>query len=255
MNRDEFGKRLGRLQEVLGGGLACYTAWKRLALHDPSKVSWSLEEQNEVFGRYRGFITPVAYALHHTALMEFAKLFDIDRRAVSLTNLLAVARQDTSVIPHAGESDVRKISAQLRQSARIRARLKRMRDQQLAHVDAEPVPVGPIRNTELDELVDDVKAAFSFLWMAHNGGTVSWEYWLRTADEHTIATLHVLRKEIERVQKRREDEMVRIGLEETRRRQTVIGRRLSTEELRSIGQSFGLTGQEVQRVEEQYSSN
>jgi hypothetical protein len=252
MNRDEFRKQLGQLQEILGGGLACYTAWKRLALHDPGRVSWSLQEQNEVLGRFRGFITPVAYALHHTALMEFAKLFDTHGRAVSLTNLLAAARQDASFTPH---GDATEISKQLRKSKRIRAQLKLMRDQRLAHVDAAPLPVGPIRNTELDELVDDVKSVFGSLWTAYDGGVVSWDYWLRTADEHTIATLQVLRKEIECVQKRREDEMVRIGLEETRRRQAVLGHRLNTEELRSVGQSFGLTDEEMQLIEEQYGSS
>ena len=255
MNRDEFRKRLDRLHEVLFRGLAYYTVWKRLLLHDPGRVSWSLQEQNEVLGRYHGFITPVAFALRDMALMEFTKMFDADRRTASLVNLRNAARQDPNLVPRAGTGDLDGVSARLQQSQPILARLRRRRNQQIAHVYPQPTPVSPVRNTDLDKLVDAVKSAFNLLSTAHDGRFVSWEYPLKTADEHTIATLHVLRKEIERKQKQHQEEMVRIGLEAIQSQQAVIGRRLSTEELRSTGQSFGLTGQEMQRVEEQYSSN
>ena len=66
--------------------------------------------------------------------------------------------------------------------------------------------------------------------------------------------LGLLWKEIERAQKQLQEEMVRIGLEETRRRQTVIGRRLNSEELWSIRQSYGLTDEQMRVVEERYGS-
>jgi len=255
MRHNEFRQRLDRLQQVLTRGLAYYTVWKNLRLHDPSKVSWSLEEQNEVLGRFRGFITPVTLALLDMTLMEFAKVFDKDPKTASLTNLLAAARQDTTLIPRASAGDVNEISAQLRQSKRIRAELKRMRDQQLAHVDIEPLPVGPIQNTELDKLVDDVKSAFNSLSTAHDGRVVSWEYSLQTADRDTTEVLRVFIEEIKRRQKEHDDEMVGIGLEAIRSQQTHLGRRLENGELRSIKQSYGLTDEEMQRIEEQYGSS
>ena len=255
MRHNEFRKRLDRLHEVLLRGLAYYTVWKRLRFHDPSKVSWSLEEQNEVLGRFRGFITPVAQALHDMALMEFAKMFDTDPRTASLRNLLSAARQDPTLVPRASAGDVDKASAQFRHSKRILTALERKRNQQLAHVDVEPLPVGPIRNTELDNLAEDVKSTFNFLSTAHDGRAVSWEYSLQTADRDTRAILRILREEIGRVQKEYEEEMVRIVLEEIRREQVLIGRRLNSEELRSKKQSFGVTDEQMQRIEEQYGSS
>jgi hypothetical protein len=64
----------------------------------------------------------------------------------------------------------------------------------------------------------------------------------------------VLLEEIRRKQKQHDDEMVSIGLEETRRREKVMERRLDSEELWSIKQSFGLTDEQMQRIEEQYAS-
>lgn len=255
MTRDEFRKRLDRLHEVLFRGLLYYTVWKNLSLHDPSKVSWSLEEQNEVFGRFPGVITPVAQALHDMALMEFAKLFDTNRRTASLINLLSAARQDPSLIPRASAGDMDEVSARLQQSEPMLTRLKRKRDQELAHVYPQPLRVGPIRNTEFDTLVDDVKSAFNFLSTAHDGRFLSWEHSLRTADDHTTQILGILREEMGRKQKECQEELVRIGLEAIRSQQTLIGRRLNRGELLSIKQSYAFTDEVMQRIEEQYGSS
>jgi hypothetical protein len=255
MRHNEFRKRLDRLREVLGRGLLYYTVWKNLSLHDTSKVSWSLEEQNEVLGRFYGFTTPVTLALLDMARLEFAKVFDKDPKTASLWNLLRAARQDPTLIPRGSAVDVDKASAQFRGSKRILSSLERIRNQRLAHVDAEPLPVGPIRNTELDKLVDDVKSAFNFLSTAHDGRVVSWDYSVETADWGTTEVLRVLIEEVKRKQKQHDEEMVRIGLEEIQRREAVMGRRLDSEELWSIKQSFGLTDEQMRLVEEQHGAS
>jgi hypothetical protein len=255
MKHDEFRKRLDRLHEVLIRGLAYYTVWKNLALHDPSKVSWSLEEQNKVLARFPAFITPVAQALLDMAFMEFAKVFDTKRRTASLVNLLDAAQQDPSLIPGASAGHMDNLFAQLQQSEPMLTRLKRKRNQQLAHVYLQPVPVGPIRNAEFDKLVDDVKSAFNSLSTAHDGRVVSWEYSLQTADRGTREILRILREEMGREHKQHQEEMVRIGLEAIRSEQRAIGRRLNGGELRAIKQSYGLTGEQMQLVEEQYGSS
>lgn len=254
MRDEEFRERLGRLQEVLSRGLLYYGVWKNLVLHDPSKVSWSLEEQNKVLGRYHGFFTPVALALRDMALMEFSKAFDKRGRTASLRNLLRTAKQNATLIPHAGEGDMDEVCARLEASEPVLMRLKKMRDQQLAHAYPEPLSAGPIRNTDLDKLADDAVSAFNLLAKAHDDRFVSWEYALRTTEQGTTAILRILREEIASRQKQHDDEMVRIGLEEARHREAVMGRRLDGEELWSVKQSFGLTDEQMQRIEERYGS-
>lgn len=252
MTHGEFRKRLDQLREVIARGLAYYAVWKKLSLHDASKVSWSLEDQNSLFGRFRGFFTPVGFALDDMALIEFVKVFDTDRRTASLTNLLRAARQDTTLIPHASAGDMDKLSAQLRESKRLLTALKRKRDQQLVHIDVDPLPVDPIRTTELDKLVEALKSAFNSLSTAHDGQFLSWEASLRQIDDHTIAILRILQEEMGRKQKEHEEEMVRIGLKAIRDQQGVLERRLDRAEVRSIVQSYGLTEEQMQRVEQEY---
>lgn len=255
MTREEFRKRLDQLHEVISRGVAYYTVWKNLALHDPTRVSWSLPEQNEVLGRFRGFFTPVALALLDMALMQFWKVFDTHPTTASLTNLRGAARVDPSLIPRASVADLDKVWAQLRQSKRILTGLERKRDQYLAHADVAPLPVDPIPNAELEKLLDDVRSAFNFLSTAHDGRFVSWEYSLRQVEGNTGEILRILREEMRRNQKKHQEEMVRIGLEAVRGDEKLIGRRLDGEEMRSIKQSYGLTDEQMRRVEEQYNSS
>lgn len=254
MTREEFRRRLDQLQEVIARGLHYYAVWKNLALHDPTNVSWSLAEQNQVLGRFKGFFTPVALALLDMALMQFWKVFDTHPKAVSLTNLRRAAREDPTLIPHASVAELDTVSVQFRQSKRILRGLERKRDQYLAHVDVAPLPVDPIRNTDLDKLLEHIKAAFNFLSKAHDGQFVSWDHSLRDVDACTNVVLRTLMEEMRRRQKEHDDGMVRIGLDAVQHYEKVMGRRLDGEELWSILHSYGLTDEHMRRVKEQCGS-
>jgi len=251
MTRAEFRKRLDQLQEVITRGLYYYAVWKNLRLHDEGKVFWSLEEQNQLLGRFRGFFTPVGFALLDMTLMQFAKVFDRKRRTASLWNLLQAARQDTSLVPGRTPADVDEVLRQFQESEEIRARLERMRNQQLAHVDANPAPVDRLLTAEFDGLVEHVVSAFKWLSTAHAGHVIAWENSLRTSERHTTEVLGTLREEMERKQKKHEEEMVRIVLEDKHRRELVVGRPLDKEEMHSLEQSYGLTEEEMHRIQEE----
>ena len=230
MTRAEFRKRLGQLQEVITRGLTYYAVWKNLRLHDEGKVSWSLEEQNQLLGRFRGFFTPVGFALLDMTLMQFAKVFDRKRRTASLWNLLQAARQDTSLVPGRTPADVDEVLRQFQESEEIRARLERMRNQQLAHVDANPAPVDRLLTAEFDGLVEHVESAFNWLSRAHDGRLFSWEQSLRDVERHTTDVLGILREEMERNEREHQEEM------------------------RLVRQSYGLTEEEMHRVQEERGS-
>lgn len=251
MTRAEFRKRLGQLQEVITRGLTYYAVWKNLRLHDEGKASWSLEEQNQVLGRFRGFFTPAGFALLDMTLMQFAKVFDTDPKTASLLNLLGAARQDASLVSGHTSAEVDAVSRQFRQSKRIRTALERMRNQQLAHVDADPAPVDRLLTAEFDGLVEHVESAFNWLSRAHDGRLFSWEQSLRDVERHTTDVLGILREEMERKQKEHQEEMVRIVLEAIRSREMLLGWPLDKEEMRSLIQSYGLTEEQMHRIEEE----
>jgi hypothetical protein len=251
MTRAEFRKQLDQLREVITRGLSCYAAWTNVLLHYEGKMSWSLEEHTRVLDRFQGFFVPVGFALRHMALIEFNKVFDADPKAVSLWNLLGAARRDTTLVSGRTSAEVDAVSKQFRQSRKMLTALKRMRDQRLAHVDANPAPVDSILKKDFDYLVESVVSAFNWLSTAHDGRVINWDYSVQKVERHTTDVLATLREEIERKQKEYRDEMVRIVLEEIQYREMLAGRRLSGEEMRSLEQSYGLTKEEMHRVQEE----
>lgn len=208
-------------------GLAYYAVWKGLGLHEEGKVEWSVEEQNNVLGRFRGFFTPVGFALLDMAVIEFTKMFDEDSRTASLTNLLRAARKESNIVPHVSAGDLRETARQIKQSQTVLTTLKRMRDQRLVHVDADPTPVDPLLTKDFDALTESVKSAFNTLSVGHDGNVWGWDYPLKTSEQHT---------------------------DEARRAETTLGRPLNIENLRPIIKSLGLTEEQMQRVEKEYSS-
>jgi hypothetical protein len=251
MTRAEFRKRLDQLRQVITRGLSCYAAWTNVLLHYEGKISWSLEEHTRVLDRFQGFFGPVGFALRHMALIEFNKVFDADGKAVSLWNLLGAARRDTSLVPGRTSAEVDAVSRQFRNSRKILTALKQMRDQRLAHMDANPAPVDSILKSDFDHLVERVVSAFNWLSTAHDGRVINWDHSVQKVERHTTDVLAILREEVERKQREYREEMARIVLEEVRRRETVVGRPLDEEEMRSLKRSFGLAEEEMHRLQQE----
>jgi hypothetical protein len=194
----EFRKRLEQLREVIARGSAYWAVSKKLRYREEGKVSWSLEEQNKILGRFHGFFTPVALAVLDMAFLEFNKVFDADPRTVSLLNLLRAARQDTSLVSGRTSAEVDEVSRRFRQSKKVLTGLMRRRDQHLAHADANPAPVDPLLVGEFDALVEHVESAFNWLSGAHDGRVVGWEYPLRRVEEDTSQIVGILLEELSR---------------------------------------------------------
>ena len=245
--RAHFKQRLDQLQEVIMGGLACYAVWNKLRLHDPADVPWSLERQNQVLGRWRGLFTPAGAALQQMALLEFAKVFDTDRRTASLVVLLEEARNDMSLVPHGTASDLDGVSARLKQAEHTLDTIKTLRNRRLAHSDARPQSLPPLMNSSIDNLAEDIKYAFNRLSSVHDRNVFSWDYAIRTSVEHTVDVLSILLKEIDRKREEFDDKMVDIALGETERIKLASGGPLQEDEVEYVVDQFNLTDEQEVR--------
>jgi len=192
MSPTEFKKRLGQLQEVILRALAYHAVWSNLKLHDEARAGWSIDDQNRLLGRWRGFFTPVTLALIDMSVIQFAKAFDTDSRTASFRVLINAARGDPGLVPQGSATDLQAISAKFEQNDSTLETLKQLRNQQLAHVDANPDPVDPLMSQTLERFTEDVKSAFNQLSAAHDGSIVAWDFPLRTSNEHSAHILGVL---------------------------------------------------------------
>jgi len=184
MTRDEFKRQLAQLQEVIFRGLLYYTVWEALWPSD--------EAAAKTLNWFKGFFVPVRGALHNMMFIEFAKVFDRDKRAASLPNLLSVARQDRSLAPNATPQDLDAISKKIDVlSAKILKNLKTLRDQRLAHSDTNP-QVLALTKRDFDCLVEDIKSMFNQLSGAHDDSDYHWELQLNDSASDTREILRIL---------------------------------------------------------------
>ena len=127
MRPDEFTRQLDDLGDIISHGIAYFSAWQ--GLH---KDKTSIKALN----RHHGFFSTVHNALLWATLMQLAKTFDRDLRAVSLRNLLAAAKNDReSLTPHATEEDLLDIERGIDANENLLGKLKGLRDQRLAQHD------------------------------------------------------------------------------------------------------------------------
>lgn len=250
-----FKKRLEQLQEVIMSGLSFYAVWNKLRLHDAKEVSWSLDRQNQILGRWIRFFTPVGIGLQRMAMLEFAKVFDTDTRTVSLTNLLKEAKRDSGLIPHAQPSDLQDISDRLRQAKATLKTIMKLRNQRLAHADATPDPLPPLMSQKVESLIDDIKFAFNRLSTAHDQSVYSWDYALQRSERETTEILGLLVNEVERKEKEYDDTMVEIIGGHIRGMETTLGRSLDNEELDSVLRQFAPTPEQEERVRRAHGYN
>ncbi|MDO8611684.1 MAG: hypothetical protein Q7R32_02530 [Dehalococcoidia bacterium] len=196
MTRDEFGKRLQQLMKEIVIGLLYYAAWARMYWHE-DKDSWSLAEQNKALGSFGEFLTPVASALNGMALMQFAKVLDKDKnaRTASLATLLNAAQQKPELLPNRMPADLNTVAQRLKQSESIVTKLRRVRNQKLAHANANPGPL-ELMKKDFDGLIDEIKSAFDCLSIGYGRPRVAWDFPVKGVERDGSELMRVLVREV-----------------------------------------------------------
>ena len=186
MDREEFKQQLGELQNIIIDGVAYFSAWRVLANLD--------QDQARGLDRYRGFFLPARNALLWMALMQFAKVFDNDRKTVSFTNLFAAAKVNPKrLMPHATSESLQQIDEKVSANRDLLRRLVNLRNKRIAHHDRimagdVSVPYGQMR-----DLTEDVKSMYNLLSAAHERSMTMFGTVAEDADQHTSEVVRIMR--------------------------------------------------------------
>ena len=106
MEPQEFKRQLDELRTVISDGIAYFSAWRGLMVED--------DDSAQALNRYRAFFLPARNAMLWMALLQFSKVFDPDRKTVSLRNLLTAAGKSRArLVPEATEEELNEIREQL----------------------------------------------------------------------------------------------------------------------------------------------
>ena len=186
MTRDEFKRQLQELRDkVFLEALAYYELWQAL---------WPSTEIVGTLNRYIGFFGPVRRALWEMMFIQLAKLFDRNPKAISLWQLLDVAKEDMSLVPHIAQEELDRMRDQLPAHENTLQALKQLRDQQLAHLDVNPSQYKPIPKGEFDRLIDDMKGLVLQLAWAHDQWGWDWSALPHRSIQDVNDVLQVLHK-------------------------------------------------------------
>jgi hypothetical protein len=188
MDRQEFSRQLGELRSQVSDAVLSYNVYMAL---------WPTEETVDILNRHRGFFSPIRNALYHNMMMGFAKVFDRDRRTISLVNLLREAGSGTAdLVPRLSINDMQAMDAQLSQCEHVLLKLKNLRDQELAHKDANPKPVPRPKKGEIDNLIETIEGIFNSLSSGHDGSI--WHFPKELSAEQTSEVLRILQEEMKK---------------------------------------------------------
>lgn len=192
MQPQEFKRQLDELRTAISDGIAYFTAWRGLMVED--------EVSAHALNRYRGLFLPARNALLWMTLMQFAKVFDRHPRTISLRNLLTAAEKNReNLTPHATEENLQQLEKQIDASEDLLIRLKRVRDQRIAHHNATITGDTRLLYGEMQKLVDEVKSMYNSLTRYHDRSTTNFENLARDAERHTSEVVRIMCEERNRV--------------------------------------------------------
>ena len=204
MDREEFARRRKELMGTILSASTKYALWLEL---------WPTEERVGILNHYLGFFGPVRHALYATMLMEFAKLFDTDQRTISLRNLFQIGRADSeNLLPHAAPVELENLAQRFAENGSVLESLKRKRNQQLAHLDSNPMEALLIKG-EFDLFVENVKENFNTLSAMHDTRAYIWSRQLQRSASDAGELLRVL--EGAKLQTREETDRLLVDLNST----------------------------------------
>jgi len=191
MESQEFTRQLGELRRIIADGIAYFEAWRGLRVRD--------EDTAQALNRYKNLFLPAKIALQSQAIMQFTKVFDKDPRAISLRNLLTVAKGNRqNLMPCATEKDLQDIEQKINDSESLLTRLKRYRDTRLAHHDAIVAGETSLPYGEVNKLVDEVKSMYNLLTNCYDQSSTNFERLAREAERHTSEVVRIMREERDR---------------------------------------------------------
>lgn len=195
MTTEDFSRQLNELGSVIYDGIAYFSAWQGLMVED--------EDSAHALNHYGGFFLYARNALLGMAFMQFTKVFDRDPRTVSLRNLLAKAKADGGLLtPHATAEELEEIERQVGAKDAVLDRLKRLRNQRIAHHDAITPGDRSVLFGEVQELVEDIKSMYNSIQRGHDRSVTWFERLTDEVDRHTAQVVGIMRQERERAIRR-----------------------------------------------------
>ncbi len=187
MENREYSRRLNELQKQIFHAILSYDVYMAL---------WPTEKAVHTLNLYGGLFIPVRNALYQSMFMGFSRVLDRSKGTISLINLLrATKTHHPKFTPNLTIIEIEEMINQILRHNGVLTKIKNLRDQQLAHLDAKLKSSSPPTIGEINSLIETLDQVFNKLSYGHDKSKYSWSFQQNRSKEDTAKVLHTLKEE------------------------------------------------------------
>jgi len=190
--RSKFEHQFMHLRKIILNGLSYFIVWQALDKEYEDGKQY-MYQHKDFWWRYRGFFGPTRNALLWSTLMQLSKAFDTDPRTVSLNNLLIKARNNLAELaPFATQDSLEDIQVKILKNVELLQRLRKYRNQRIAHFDSELMENIELPPEEVNTLVEETKSIFNSLKFSHVGEYDKFDVIMEDVSIHTSEVISIM---------------------------------------------------------------
>jgi len=189
--RSKFEHQLVNLRGIILDGVSYFIVWQGLA----KEYEENLGQRTGFWWRYRGFFAPARKALLLNALMQLSKAFDKDTRNISFSKLLKIALENRKEFaPHATRSSLNAILDKIDNNTELLHRLRRYRNQRLAHHDADLMENIELPYEEVQTLIKETTSIYNSIKYSYEGKYDDFDDIMENVYLHTNQAIGIMRE-------------------------------------------------------------
>lgn len=194
IERSKFEHKLLNLRKIILDGVSYFIVWQGLTREYEDSIPY-FHQHRGFWWQYRGFFAPARNALLWSTLMQLSKAFDTHRGTVSFINLLVTARNNpTELAPYAKQDDLEDIQVKIYRNTELLQRLRRYRNQRLAHFDSELMDNIELPPEEVKTLIEETKSIYNSLKFSCEGKYDNFDDIMENVSLHTAQVISIMNK-------------------------------------------------------------
>jgi len=193
LERSKFEDQLLDLRKIILDGVSYFIVWQGL--------NKEYEDSNQNLSQrfdyqYRGFFAPARKALLFCALMQLSKAFDKDTRNISVGKLLKMALDNRKELaPYATKSSLKAILNKIDNNTELLQRLRRYRNQRLAHFDADLMDNIELPAGDIQTLIEETKSIYNSIKFSYEGKYDDFDDIMENVYLHTSQVIRIMHED------------------------------------------------------------
>lgn len=169
LQHSKYEHQLGELRRIILDGVSCFIVWQGLN-KEYEESSRNVGLHTGFWWKYRGFFAPARNALLFRASIQLSKAFDVDIRTVSISNILKIALENRQELaPYATRSSLNALLNKINDNNELIQRLRRYRNQRLAHFDSDLNGNIELSSEEVNTLIEETKLIYNSIKYSYEG--------------------------------------------------------------------------------------